>query len=157
MLRLLNKPRRVVMAAAFAVFYAVCALAPTSVLAFAGAPGAAHGLGVHDHARAFAQVHKTGATTDMAHKIKSSAHDHAGHGHAAFGGHGDSDKTTPEGSHAPPAGCCGIFCISALAPSFELTALCIPLLAKLEPPVTGFMSGQHPSRIDRPPRSLPSI
>lgn len=135
------------MAAVFAAAYAVCALTPSAVLAFSGGPNSAHCFGTHEIVRQTAHVHGIAA--------KTSAHDHATH--AASGLVGKTDNSAPDGTNEQPTGCCGMFCVSAIAPPVELTAVHAPLSSNLEPAVTSFMSGQHPSLIDRPPRALLSI
>jgi hypothetical protein len=111
------------------VAYALCLAAPTAVLALSGAPAAAHCLTDDHHGLAAGHVHEHG-----------SPHHHDGKG--------DDD---------PPGKCCGLFCLSALSPDTGFI---------VSPPVhwaavivarPEAMSGRGTDRIDRPPRSLPSL
>ncbi|MGE0564755.1 MAG: hypothetical protein AB7O50_09605 [Pseudolabrys sp.] len=154
MLRLLTKPRRFWTAAIFAVAYAVCALVPSAVLAFSGHQNSAHCFGARASSHQSAHIHNIAVKPEAAHHGTAPAHDHAAHGHAAAATGEQPENTAPGATHALPTSCCGIFCVSALTPLIELTAVYAPLSANFEAPVTGFMSGQDPSRIDRPPRSL---
>lgn len=137
------------MAAVFAAAYAVCALVPSAVLAFSGQQNSAHCFGTRESSRQVAHVHNAAAKPATAHHATA-----AQHGHATSAPGEAPDKSAAGGTHALPTSCCGIFCVSALAPPIELTAVYAPLSASFEPPVIGYMSGQDPSRIDRPPRSL---
>lgn len=112
------------------VVYAFCLAAPTAVLALSGTPAAAHCL------------------TDDHHGLAAADHVHA---------HGSPHHHDGNGEDDPPAKCCGLFCLSALSP--DIVFIVSPpgnwaavIVARPEA-----MSGRGTDRIDRPPRSLPSI
>lgn len=148
----LKKPMRTRLAACLAAAYAICALIPSAALALSNGERAAHCFSLEQASHQFAHVHKAAAKQTIARD--KTAHDHALHKHAVVGLTGDAGDSSRSNLLASSGNCCGVFCVSALSSSFELTAVYAPLSASLEPPVTGFMSGQEPSRIDRPPRSL---
>jgi hypothetical protein len=74
-------------------------------------------------------------------------------------GHGMLDTTgRKDGSgHAKiPAdkGCCGLFCVSAIAPGPAPVLAVLPVTTVLVPPATPHPANRAPERIDRPPISL---
>jgi hypothetical protein len=137
MLAQLSKGLRLKVAGVLVVLYALCLLAPAAAFAFGDAAKAAHcltdeshGLGA-SHAYAKQQVHHDGT-----------AHQHPGDG---------------DGPQAASGQCCGLFCLSALAPSIGLP------LAQLDRPAlvpalnADGILGHGPDRLDRPPDSLLSL
>lgn len=117
---------------AIAAIYMLCLFAPTAVFA-AGLPAVpAHCL-TGDHAKADAS--------------------HTGHGIA--GHHDHSGQPPGDTNHA--AKCCGLFAVTAIAPVIDFTtvwpALALPQPARL----VEALSGRASDRIDRPPKSHPSL
>ena len=111
------------------VAYALCLAAPTAVLALSGAPAAAHCLTDDHHGLAASHVHEHGAP-----------HHHDGNG-------GDD----------PPGKCCGLFCLNALSPDTLFIVSPPAHWAAVIVARPQAMSGRGTDRIDRPPRSLPSL
>jgi hypothetical protein len=124
-------------AALLAVLYALCLVAPVSAFAFSAAP--AHCLTMTD------DHHGTG---------ESRAHqDGIGH-----------HKSSPEKSgqapddHGVPGKCCGLFCVTAIAPPVFGVAVVQPVeTSTVALPATPSLFGHSAGRIDRPPRVLPSL
>ena len=124
-------------ASALVVLYALCVLAPAAAFAFGDATKAAHcltdenhGLGA-SHAHGKAHVHQDGA-----------AHKHSDEGDEQQGA---------------PGKCCGLFCLSALAPAIELR-LAQSVFPTLVPSLNANgLLGHGPDRLDRPPDSLLSL
>lgn len=118
------------------VLYALCVLAPAATFAFGDAAKTAHCLtdekhGLGSHADSKTHVHHEGT-----------AHQHSGSGDEQQGTSGK---------------CCGLFCLSALAPATDLP-LTQPSIPALVPSLTtdGIL-GHGPDRLDRPPDSLLSL
>lgn len=111
------------------VVYALCLAAPTAVLAFSGAPAAAHCLTDDHHGLAAAHGHDDGAP-----------HQHHDNG--------DDD---------PPGKCCGLFCLSALSPDTVFIVSPQVHWAAVIVPRPEASSGRGTDRIDRPPRSPLSL
>jgi hypothetical protein len=143
--------------------YAACILAPHAAMAFSAA--SAHCL---IEAPRLAHVHN--AKTSHGHEHDTSAHehhDHAVHSHlAAEHDHGSPDHAVPTASddRAPVApashddgdakhggGCCGIFCISAIAAGIESIIIPQPIVSAAPAPFETAPLGRAPSRIHRPP------
>jgi hypothetical protein len=124
-------------ATALVVLYALCVLAPAAAFAFGDANKAAHCLTDDNH----------GLGTSHAH---SKAHGHD-EGNAAPHSHDGDEQQTTSGQ------CCGLFCLSALAPSTDLP-LAQPELPVLVPSLNANgLLGHGPPRLDRPPDSLLSL
>lgn len=123
-------------AAWFAVaLYAFCALAPTAILTVADTAQAAHCLtGDRDMSPGAAASH-----------IQA---DGAAHDHSAPAG---DDRSTH------PAKCCGMFCLSAIAPGFAVAAVSAPPHVEIAALPVHSLPGLGSDRIDRPPRSLASL
>ena len=123
-------------ATALVVLYALCVLAPAAAFALGDAAKAAHCL------------------TDDNHGLGSShAHD-KGHAHED----GTAHKHSDEGDEQTASGqCCGLFCLSALAPSTDLPFAQPELLALVSYLNTNGLLGHGPNRLDRPPDSLLSL
>jgi len=115
-------------AALLVALYALCVVAPVAAVAASDGAMPAHCL---DH-------------DDMA------AHqgDGAGHPHSAPG---DDD-------HGSVAKCCGLFGVSALAPTFDVVVGHMTQTSGVAmPPPAESLLGRNSDRIDRPPRLLRSI
>ena len=123
------------------VLYGICVLAPTAALAFGDAAKAAHCL--TDVGNGLAHVHDKGLADDNLH-----AHD----GASAPNHSDDGEKQQSKSDR-----CCGLFCLSALAPSTDLlvtgpeTPSLVPVLN-----VDGILA-HGPDRLYRPPDSLLSL
>src|SRR5687767_10218914 len=116
-------------ATALVVLYALCVLAPAAALALGDAAKAAHCL------------------TDDNHRLGSS---HA-HGKSHVHEDGTAHKHSDEGDEQTAAGqCCGLFCLSALAPSTDLPFAQPELLALVSYLNTNGLLGHGPNRLDRP-------
>ena len=132
----LSRSFRLRAAGVLVVLYAVCVLAPAAALAFGDAAKAAHCLtdenhGLGSHANSKAHAHQDGT-----------AHQHSDSG--------DEQQSTS-------GQCCGLFCLSALAPSTDFP-LAQPSLPALVPSLTADgILGHGPNRLYRPPDSLLSL
>ena len=111
--------------------YALCLIAPTAVLAFSGPSGPAPCLTEDHHGLGTVHVHQDG-----------SPHHHQDNG--------DDD-------HNQPGKCCGLFCVSAIAPDVGFIAGAQPLVAAVASRLATALSGRGSDRIDRPPRSNLSL
>ena len=124
-------------ATALVVLYALCVLAPAGAFAFGDASKAAHCLTDDNHGLGASHTHN-----------KAHAHDD---GSAAPHSHDGDEQQTTSGQ------CCGLFCLSALAPSTDLP-LAQPELPVLVPSLNASdLLGHGPYRLDRPPDSLLSL
>lgn len=117
------------LAMAIAMFAALCFVAPPAVMAFGHGGNTLHCLrhgDVMGHGTAM-----TRGTDTASHKDR-----------------GDQGKLPGD------MGCCGLFCVSAIAPGSApaLEVLLVPTV--LAPPVTPRPANRAPERIDRPPISL---
>jgi hypothetical protein len=118
------------LAMVIAMFAALCFIAPPAVMAFGHGDKTLQCLihgDVMDHAMAM---------------------DHGVAGVASHKDHGDHAKIPGD------KGCCGLFCVSALAPGSApaLEVLLVPAI--LAPPVMPRPANRAPERIDRPPIPL---
>jgi hypothetical protein len=79
-------------------------------------------------------------------------------GHGMAMDHGMLDTPANKGGgHAKipgDKGCCGLFCVSAIAPNSAPVLEVLPVTTVLVPPVTPRPANRAPERIDRPPISL---
>ena len=133
----LTKGMRHRAATALVVLYALCVLAPAAAFAFGDGTKAAHCLTDDNH----------GLVTSHTHG-KPHVHDD---GNAASHSHDGDEQQTNSGQ------CCGLFCLSALAPSTDLP-LAQPELPVLVPSLNANgLLGHGPHRLDRPPDSLLSL
>lgn len=110
------------------VLYALCLTAPTAVLAFSNASEPAPCLTDDHHGLGTIHVHQDGSS----------------HRHQNNGDHGQAGK------------CCGLFCLSAIAPDVGFIAGPQPLVAAIASRFATAMTGRGSDRIDRPPR-IPSV
>ena len=137
-------------AAAFGVvLYALCLIAPVAAFAFSdnGTPAHCLTMGEIPQAKSEGHSHHDGM-------------DHASMTHEAMT-HATTDHGTPSSggsNHATPAKCCGLFCATAIAPPVFGVADMRPIETTLVtlPPAESLL-GRSASRIDRPPRVLPSL
>lgn len=121
-------------AAVLVALYALCLLAPVTTLAFSDSAEPAHCLTVSDD-----------------HHGISGSHDHHHDGV-------DQGKTSHDNNdHGLPGHCCGLFCVSAIAPTFELIIAPVPHASGLTTSAVEDLFGRSSSGIDRPPRILPSL
>ena len=127
MLTALTTGARFRVAMFLAAFAAICFVAPPAVLAFGHGDHAAHCL---THADAL------------------------DHGMPNVAG-----KAADHGDHVPlpsdhKSTCCGLFCLSALAPDASQTIDRTVAGSQLSPPIEPGLSGHIADRLDRPPISL---
>jgi hypothetical protein len=113
------------------VLYALCLTAPTAAIALSNGAAPAHCLTDDHHGVGSAQTHENG-----------SSHHHSG---------------ARDDGHDQPAKCCGLFCLSAIAPDADLIAAQRAPLTHLASRISNSLSGRGSDRIDRPPRSLLSL
>ena len=142
-------------ATALVVLYALCVLAPAAALAFGDGTKAAHCLTDESHGRGV--LHADGKS-----HAHGKSHEHS-KAHAGGKTHVHQDGTAHqhagEGDEQQGAAgqCCGLFCLSALAPSIDLS-LAQHVLPTLAPALNANGLLDHgPYRLDRPPDSLPSL
>jgi hypothetical protein len=137
MLSILTRRFRFKAAAALAVLYSFCVLAPAAALAVADQEATAHCLTEpHGHSGAHHHAHHVHKHADG----KAHVHDDAG----TVADHSSDDK-------AQAGKCCGLFCLTALAttnvPTLGKPALTTAPLATTD----AGLAGRDPERITRPP------
>ena len=113
------------------VLYAVCLLAPSAAFALADAPRQAHCLTQADHGLAKAHFDHDGARHEHPQKT-------------------DDDKSQLKN-------CCGLFCLTALTPAFDLAIGHSPVGSSLVAALEDAVARAAPDRLDRPPISLLSF
>ena len=116
------------------VLYAVCVLAPSAAFAFADAPRQAHCLTQADHGLAKAHVH----------------HDGIEHEHVQNPQKSDDEKDQHKN-------CCGLFCLTALAPAIDLAIGQSPVGSEVVAALEAAVARGAPGRLDRPPIPLLSF
>jgi hypothetical protein len=129
MLTALTTGLRFRIAITLAAFAALCFVAPPAVLAFG---------------------HGSNTVNCLAHA------DQVDHGRAAAG------DTAHHGGHSAPAGdrqmtCCGLFCLSALAPVSGDAIAPLAVYSAPFPAREARLLGRVTERLDRPPISLPIV
>ncbi|MGH6825986.1 hypothetical protein [Methyloceanibacter sp.] len=127
MLRALRTGLGFRVAMAIAAFAALCLVAPPAVMAFGHGENTMHCL-------AHADAVDHGMQGGLAHKH-------------------DGDHGTLPGTHA--AGCCGLYCLSALPLASGPLVEGLLLAPALSPPAETALFGRVPGRLDRPP--IPSL
>jgi hypothetical protein len=115
-----------------AVFYALCSMAPALALT------PKHLLAGHHHGAAIAHVHDDGNT-----------HSHPDQGTSSQ--HSDGD------GNGLPGFCCGLFCLTALPATADLSVAQPIAHRTLAAASQEFIVGRGPDRIDRPPIVLLSL
>jgi hypothetical protein len=131
MLRLLTSKWRWRAASVLVAVYAFCLLAPAAAMTVSSGPAAAHCLNDDHHGLAKVQVQ----------------HDGSSHSHSI-----------PEADdHGQSGQCCGLFCLSAVAPAFEQGIAASFAAPDVAATVAASLSGLGFDRIDRPPRSYLSL
>lgn len=131
MLGWLTKRLRRRAATLLVVLYAICVLAPSAAFALADASRQAHCLTQADHGLAKAHVDHVGAKHE--HPQKS-----------------DDEKDQLEN-------CCGLFCLTALAPAVDLTIGQSPIGSAVIVALEAAIARGALGRLDRPPISLLSF
>jgi hypothetical protein len=131
MLTRLTRGFRLRAASVLVALYAVCVLAPAAAFAFGDGSGAAHCLTDENHGLGKPHVHQDGT----AHKHSDDA----------------DDQKSPAGK------CCGLVCLSALAPADDLTLNQPIRFATVLSLVEDGIPGRVPDRLYRPPISLLSL
>ena len=144
---MLSPTRRLRLGAAMALaaLYAVCVVAPSVAIAFAGGAAAAHCL-TDDH-HGVARVHAHDHIQGEVH-----AHDEgAAHVHAGAAAATDDDR-----QQGPGGSCCGLFCFSAVTGDVGVFVEVAVHASRVLPAPDLSLDGRGPDRINRPPISLPS-
>lgn len=139
MLAFLTSRWRIRAATLLAALYAFCVLAPVAAMAMSHAGIPAHCL-TDDHGAVAAAGHKAAAA-------HADHHNGANHTHSA----------PADDPHANPAKCCGLFGVTAIAPPLSIVATPMARVSEVVMPAIANLSGRSASRIDRPPRALPSL
>lgn len=118
--------------------YALCVVAPAAAMVISSSNIAAHCLTDEHHgvAAVHSHVHADGM-----------AHSHPGNDHPA-------NKADDNGQ---PGQCCGLFCLSAIAPDLQKVTATPPATSPVAATIADCLSGRGSDRIDRPPRSLESL
>ncbi|MEW6449133.1 MAG: hypothetical protein AB1490_00665 [Pseudomonadota bacterium] len=130
----------------FVVLYALCVITPSAAVAFGDGSRTAHCL--TDDNSSLAHVH--GNNKPHLHE-GAIAHSHADEG--LVHDHAD-DSDEPQSSSGQ---CCGLFCVSAIAPSFDLPLLRFERPALL-PSLNAYgIPESGPERLYRPPDVLLSL
>jgi hypothetical protein len=133
MLALLTSKWRLRAGAILVALYALCLVAPVAAFAFSDGSMLAHCLGDEPHSMAMAKDH--------------SHHDGVGH-QPAKSGHDDRGY---------PDKCCGLFCVTAIAPPMDVFNVQQVRFMHLASLPTESLTGLGFDRIDRPPRSFLSL
>jgi hypothetical protein len=110
--------------------YALCAITPATAVVLSGGATAAHCLSDDNSRLGTTHVHEDG-----------SSHQHS----------------VPGNNHDQPRECCGLFSLSAIAASTDFVAAPHDQTSLLAIAIERTLSGRVSDRIDRPPRSLPSV
>lgn len=134
MLVLLTSRWRQRAAAVLVALYALCLLAPATAFAFGDSFAPAHCFALSDK------------------------HQGKGEGHGQhYDGMNDSKASHDNNDPGLPGKCCGLSCVAAIAPAFDLASEPVAHLSAVAVPVVESLFGRSSSRIDRPPRSLLSF
>ncbi len=131
MLGFLTRKRRYRAASLLVVLYALCLVTPTAVVALSANVTSTHCLTEGSQATGSSHVH-----------------------------HGDSSqdqRDTGDANHDHGSKCCGLFSVSGVVTPFDMVAVRLPLMSHVAPLFVASLTGQDSDRIDRPPRSLPSL
>lgn len=134
MLGFLTRKRRCRAASLLVALYAFCLVTPTAVLAFSADTAPSHCLIEVSQAAESKHVH----------------HCDSGQNHSDTGDTGNVD-------HDQASKCCGLFSVSGVVTPFDVVTVRLPLMPRIVPLFVASLSGQDSGRIDRPPRSLPSL
>lgn len=110
--------------------YGLILVAPVAALAFSGEPQLVHCL--------------VEAQSVTAHHAPAE-HDDQHHSGVAHNDHSQNEK------------CCGLFGVSAMAPSFDVFAIQLPMASSITFSLSESLFGRGFDRIDRPPRILLSL
>lgn len=131
MLGWLTRKRRWRVASLLVALYALCLVTPTAVMAVGQGAIPAHCLTDDHHIAGAVHMHQDGST-----------HHHSG-------------SKQDDGDHAGK--CCGLFSVSAIAPDLDIV-VAPREPAPQQPSLTANdLTGRGSDRIDRPPRSRPSL
>lgn len=132
-----------------AALFALCLLAPVAAFALSDSAAAAHCLTLAEAPKAESESHGH-PHGDIDH-ADHAAMTHEAVDHGALASSGGDD-------HALPGKCCGLFCVSALAPPvFGVAAMHLVVASEVAMPTATSLLGRSSNRIDRPPRVLPSL
>jgi len=130
-------------ASALVVLYALCLLAPAAAFAFGDGTKAAHCLTDDNHGLVVSHVHDASSAP---------VHEHEHHDAVAHQHSGDGDRQQNKTDD-----CCGLFCLSALAPSIDLSFAQSDVLASIPAVNANSILGCGPDRLYRPPDALLSL
>lgn len=133
-------------AALMAALFALCLVAPVAAFAFGDSTAAAHCLTTADAPKATSESggHQHGDISQAA-----TTHEAMDHGAPAPSGGDD---------HALPGKCCGLYCVSALAPpAFGVADVQLVAASEVAMASATSLWGRSSSRIDRPPRVLTAL
>lgn len=120
-------------AAAFVVvLYALCLVAPVATFALSDASAPCLSL------------------TDDHHGVGESRVHHEGIDRGGKGSHDNDD-------HGLPGKCCGLFCVTAITPAFDMVTEPAAHASAVAVPAIENLLGRSSNRIDRPPRILASL
>jgi len=133
-LRRISKCVRVRAALALVALYSFCLLVPPAALALGD--NAVHCLTDKGHSAVSTHIHADGTV----------------HVHATVGDQQDADGSTDQGSH--PGNCCGVACLSAIAPLMPADLLDQARFTSLVALIADRVDGRAPERLYRPPISL---
>lgn len=133
MLVLLTSQWRQQAAAVLVALYALCLLAPVTAFAFSDSSLPAHCQTITDEHQAVGDGQGHQESVDQS----RARHDNNDHG--------------------LPGHCCGLFCVSAITPTFELIIAPVPHASGLTALAVKDLFGRSSNGIDRPPRVLPFV
>lgn len=135
----LTKSVRLRAASAFVALYSFCLIVPPTALALGDGSRAAHGLTSEHRGPASVHVHDNGTV----------------HVHANAPDQQDLEGSTDQ--QGPTRSCCGLACISAIAPAIQLNLIEPMRFTTITSLIADGVSGRAPDRLDRPPISLLSL
>jgi|CXWL01.1.fsa_nt_gi hypothetical protein len=156
MFRRITQQWRVRFAVIVAASYVFVSLMPSAALAFTDNQAAIHCFGITQNQYLGAHTPRQASNSATDRYAVNLVHSHALHKHAAPA-EKPADGIIPGDTQAQPAQCCGLFCVSGITQAFALTSVRVSHVSCHVTPVTGYLSGKYPDRIDRPPRSPMSI
>jgi hypothetical protein len=142
MLVLLTSQWRKRAAAILVALYALCLVAPAAAFAFSESPPTALCLSQTDNHQGIGEsrLHES--------HVHQDGMDH----------HKSSPEKSNFGGDDHPGNCCGLFCVTAIAPpALGVTALHPMQASAVVLPAAESLFGRSSSRIDRPPRTLTSF
>lgn len=129
-------------AAIVVALYALCLVAPTAAFAFSDDLMPAHCLSLADDHPGAAEL-----AVAESHTYQDGINHHK-----------SSDSKSSPGDADHPGNCCGLFCLTAIAPpAFSIAETRVVQVSVVALPAAESLFGRSASRIDRPPRALLSL